>query len=529
MTSIEAAPAARVAERAAAAERRTPGDLLPVRVFIGALIALLAGYMFMGRGFAHIGVGPIFLGEVVLAIGLVATAYAVVRLGLRPFRSIVVGLLVLFMVVGLVRTIPYIGVYGTDALRDAVLWGYAFFALFIYLLADRAWLSGALRVYGLIVAIFALWLPIAFNIFLELGRDISNQTPGAIIPLVYFKAGDMTVHSVGAVAFLVLLTTAWAGLRTLAWRYVIAQPLIWTMFINGTISRGALLGAASGLGLVLLATRRLRNWLPVALAAIILTIALTVGPLIGPAVASLFPATAGPEPAPGETTPPPWWAGNRPTTIGGFVENFGSTFTDSGDVNQVGTKRFRLEWWGKIVDYTVFGPYFLTGKGFGVNLADDDGFQPTQDGSLRAPHNSSMTVLARMGVPGFVLWVALQGVWALGLLWAFVRNRRAGDAWLSAVSAWIFIYWFATMVVTSFDPYIEGPQGGIWFWTLFGLGLVAMRLAPQPGTTATVPLLGEKGWRESLASFRARGGQADEPAEVEPVEPQPGQALPRAT
>ena len=28
-------------------------------------------------------------------------------------------------------------------------------------------------------------------------------------------------------------------------------------------------------------------------------------------------------------------------------------------------------------DYTVFGDYFWTGKGFGINLADDDGFQTT--------------------------------------------------------------------------------------------------------------------------------------------------------
>ena len=443
----------------------------------------------------------------------------------------IVGLLVLFMLLGLVRTIPYVGEYGADALRDAVLWGYAFFALFIYLLADRAWLSGALRVYGLIVPLFALWLPIAFNIFLELGKDISNQTPGAIIPLVFFKAGDMTVHSVGAVAFLVLLTAAWSRIRTLAWRYAIAQPLIWTMFIDGTVSRGALLSAASGLGLVLVATRRLRNWLPIAIATVALTIALLFGPLFGSAIGSLLPAS-GEAPAPGATEPPPWWAGSRPTTIGGLQENLGSIFTDSGDVNQVGTKRFRLEWWGKIVDYTVFGPYFLTGKGFGINLADADGFQPTQDDSLRAPHNSTMTVLARMGVPGLLLWVALQALWALGLLWAFIRNRRAGDAWLSAVSAWIFIYWFATMVVTSFDPYIEGPQGGIWFWTLFGLGLVAMRLAPS---RALAPSRGRaRRCRSSVSRARANcwpacdsvARIADVPVDVEA---QAGQPLPRGT
>lgn len=32
-------------------------------------------------------------------------------------------------------------------------------------------------------------------------------------------------------------------------------------------------------------------------------------------------------------------------------------------------------------------------------------------------------------------------------------------------------------VDTSFDPYLEGPQGGIWFWSVFGV--LVMRLRPQ--------------------------------------------------
>ena len=36
-----------------------------VRVFLLALSALLAGYMFLGRGFAHLGRPPVYVGEVV--------------------------------------------------------------------------------------------------------------------------------------------------------------------------------------------------------------------------------------------------------------------------------------------------------------------------------------------------------------------------------------------------------------------------------------------------------------------------------
>lgn len=489
---------------------RTAADLPIVRLFVASLLVLLAGYMFMGRGFAHLGLPPIYLGEVVLALGLLASGFAIVRLGIRARRSAIVGLVLLFMAWGVARTVPYLGTYGADSLRDAILWGYAFFALFIFLLADRTWVSRALRAYGLILPVFALWLPIAWNIFLVLGRDISNQTPGAIIPIVYFKAGDMAVHAVGAVAFLVLFSGVATRLRTFAWRYVVAQPLAWTMFICGTISRGALVAVAAGLGLALLATRRFANWLPVALAAVLLIVFLVTGPAIGSAIGSVLPATGGPA-TPGASEPPPWWASNRPPTVETLLGNAGSVLTGEGDANQQGTARFRLQWWSAIVKYTVFGPYFWAGKGFGVNLADDDGFQPTQDHSLRAPHNSSMTVLARMGVPGFVIWVAILGTWAFGLLRAFFRARRANDRWLSAAAAWILIYWVAIMIDTSFDPYLEGPQGGIWFWSILGLGLVVIRLAPVPGTPASVPLLGERGWRRSLRVLIGREAEGQDP------------------
>jgi hypothetical protein len=176
---------------------------------------------------------------------------------------------------------------------------------------------------------------------------------------------------------------------------------------------------------------------------------------------------------------PPAPPTGRPATIDQLLQNFLSIFSPSSRGNLEFTRQFRLAWWGKIIDYTVFGPYFWTGKGFGVNLADDDGYQINPDHSLRAPHNSHLTVLARMGVPGFVLWLILQGAFGLGLLRSVLAGRRAGDEPLVAVGAWILVYWVAMMVDTSFDPYLEGPQGGIWFWALFGLGLAVMRLAAR--------------------------------------------------
>ena len=85
------------------------------------------------------------------------------------------------------------------------------------------------------------------------------------------------------------------------------------------------------------------------------------------------------------------------------------------------TKQWRLDWWGEIIKYTINGKLFWTGKGFGINLADDDGFKLDAESTLRSPHNGHMTILARMGVPGLVLWVLVQLSWAWGILGGYIR------------------------------------------------------------------------------------------------------------
>src|SRR5207253_7812839 len=108
---------------------------------------------------------------------------------------------------------------------------------------------------------------------------------------------------------------------------------------------------------------------------------------------------------------------------------------------------------------------------YGVNLADDDGFQVgSREEPLRSPHSSHITFLARSGVPGFLLWAALQVVWAGSMLAAHLRARRGGMKAWSSLFAWILSYWTAFMVSAAFDVFFEGPMAGIPFWSLFGLG-----------------------------------------------------------
>jgi hypothetical protein len=87
-----------------------------------------------------------------------------------------------------------------------------------------------------------------------------------------------------------------------------------------------------------------------------------------------------------------------------------------------------------------------------------------------------MTVLARMGVPGLAIWVVLNSVFVFRLFKANRFASRSGSLFWSRLNLWIFSYWFAAFVNLSFDVYLEGPQGGILFWSIIGFGVAALRV-----------------------------------------------------
>jgi hypothetical protein len=150
-----------------------------------------------------------------------------------------------------------------------------------------------------------------------------------------------------------------------------------------------------------------------------------------------------------------------------------------------GTAQWRMDWWRTIFDYTLFGDYFWTGKGFGINLSEDDGFETTVaslDRPSRSPHNGHLTMLARAGVPGAGLWALLQGAFGVALTRGYFRARRQGREWHARVTLWILAYWSAFIVDAAFDVFLEGPYGGITFWSLFGLGIAMLQDQRSPNT-----------------------------------------------
>lgn len=432
------------------------------RLFLGALAGLLGGYAFFGRGFAYLGVPPLFVGELVLLLGALALLF-----GLRRFRlTWAHGLIIAFMLLGLLRTAPFVSRYGIDALRDAVLWIYALYALAVSTLLRPQHLERFVRLYRLLVPAFVVWVPISAATALGWLR-----IPPPIGTYIYFKGGDMGVHLAGVGAFILV------GLFATRRGSPITEALLWPFWflavaVAGTINRGGLVAVALSLATVF-ALRGARKWFPfVAVATSLVVGALIVNPAV--------------DIGQGKTL-----------SVGQIASNLVSVVAPSEDVpaRLAGTREWRIEWWSKIVDYTVHGPYFWTGKGFGINLGLSDRISIEE--AVRSPHNGHMTVLARMGVPGFVLWLTLWAAFAAAMLRRIVAAQRAGSWFTAAVATWLFTYWLAMMVNASFDVYLEGPQGGIWFWSVVGASLALLRIdaltPPAPPEPAEPPALAPVG------------------------------------
>jgi O-antigen ligase len=134
---------------------------------------------------------------------------------------------------------------------------------------------------------------------------------------------------------------------------------------------------------------------------------------------------------------------------------------DNTDGSLADNKVWRLVWWGKIIDYTFAGPYFLNGKGLGMSLAVDDEI-PMAEEELRAPHNFHLDILARFGVPVFFLW----------LYWLFLNLKGMRTKDLDSFQLILQVIFLMFILNASFDVFLEGPMGAFPFWTFVGIAYV---------------------------------------------------------
>ena len=404
--------------------------------------AVLLGYALFSRGFAYIGLPPLFISEIMIAFGLAA----LVRAGRSGpvLAQPAAWLMVLLVALAAFRTVPYIGEYGLDAVRDFMMIGYAVYAVILggLVVARPERLVTLLEKYRVfaVAMVSVIWL---IYIVFKTAETSVPYLPWASNTRVFeAKGGDIMVHLCGITVFVVL-----GMMRRRPW-FMLALAANTAIVVAS--NRGGMLAYILGFAIAY-AMRPPEARVGRLGYAFVLFVAL--GLLAGPLAAIQD--------------------GSRSISVDQIVLNVKSVFGQT-DHALDGTKKWRLQWWTKIWDGTFHGPYFWTGRGFGINLAQADGFDVIKE--LRSPHNGHMTILARMGVPGFVLWLTMLGVWTANLFTEWLRARRAGRHRWMALFAFLVAYMAAIHVNAAFDVFLEGPMGGIWFWSVFGLGLAARHL-----------------------------------------------------
>jgi O-Antigen ligase len=409
--------------------------------------SVLAGYAFIGKGFAYAGFPPLYIGEMTYLTGVAVFLRSRCIVGsLATLPSLFLATSMAWV---LLRTLPFVDAYGVDALRDSVVILYGGFAFIIItlLLEDRRRIDAILRYYGRFVGAFVPIIPFLFAIPHLLGEYIPEM-PNANAPILEVRPGEVATHLAGASVF------ALAGFYRVGRLWILA--LCATIVMTASQGRGAMLAFAVPVVLAAILIGKAR-----ALARIVVLISVVVFAAI--IVESTFWEYRSP------TT-----AAERPTGPRQIVDNVISTFGESGNDEAEATKTWRLEWWNIIAADTLFGPNFWSGRGFGLNLADADGFQDVKDPHrpvLRSPHNVHMTILARAGVPGLALWFAFLLSWFGAMLRGLQAAQRRRRVEWSRLFLFVMCYVLSIIIDATFDVAIEGPMMGIWFWCLIGFGI----------------------------------------------------------
>jgi O-Antigen ligase len=412
--------------------------------YILALSCVLMGYAVLGKGFAYLGYPPVLVGELTFVAGF----FVLLRSGclVAVFASGPSLLLAATMGWTLLRTLPFVGTYGFDALRDSVIIMYGGFSFIVaaLLIEDYRRINTLVRYYRVFLDIYVPAVPFLFPLGFYFGDNIL-KVPGTTVSLIWLGPGEVGTHLAGAAVFTL------AGFRkpTPVWTACLLAALV----MVSAASRAAMLAFVVPVVLAAFALGKARMF------AIIIPIGLMLlatSYVLETSFSSYQEARTSTE---------------RRVSSVQLVENIASVFGRSGDQTE-STKVWREKWWNIIVDNTVRGPYFWTGRGFGVNLGFEDGFgNPHNERPLRSPHNGHITILARAGIPGAALWGVFLVAWLLTLLQTMFLARRCGQPEWAGLLLFVACYATSCVINATFDVALEAPMQGIWFWCLIGLGI----------------------------------------------------------
>ena len=426
-----------------------------------------------GRWGAHLGIPPIYVGDLLLAVAIAHSVASRVFAGQRAPTGIAKrnhpGLVVGTFLGWASLRFAFGGEYGVIALRDFAPYGYAmvaFFSASAYACSTIIDRNRSVRVIEIALVGHLLWvIPAA----LVHGGDqvlATDREPG----LFAIRAdADGTVLAITACLFLMRYLR-----RGGTWRLVVMVVSLGGMF--SIASRAPVLAAVTGLGLtlwyyVLCDSRQVGYRRQLVMVGMV--------PVALVAMSIVLPQTP---------------AGSKLLASAGVVR------ADS-SIERAGldTQRARSAAWERLLDYTRqtplreavgvgFGPPFMIHSGASMALVNSD------DPALRSPHNYLLGTFARLGLPGIALLALLCLQIVVGV-WRMRRWAALDDLLLLAAIVPPMI-----LIEASVGVVLEAPFGAVpFFWFL---GILLSR--PQPQSSSVTGPRAEHHRRAEIAGRSAR-------------------------
>jgi len=408
------------------------------------LLFVIALYLILNYGFMQVRIPPVDgggipIGEFVLIISLLTVKYSTLLPRLSSIVFIVPFLL--WWLYGLTYSLLSIPEYGMWALRDASQVIESLFILVGFAVVSRPfmwdkvfkWLAYIL----IVVCIYSLGYPY-LHILQEYspkvgsgaGVDVAiffnyTNTPTMLLMAASYLLVFYSDNNKSRLYFLLAVTLIAYAILSFQSRTVYLQVI--GLFFLFMIYRRRLLGKGV-LGLMLI------------------VVLLMIMPLIGIQFSGRLNQEVSLE-----------FIFNHFAAIGG-VESEGLEGAASG-VGQ------RIGWWLNLYDrWLENGKTFLFGLGYGFPLID---FGIAHGIAVREPHNSYISILARGGLFGAVLWVwmhlQLIKVWRLSYLSSKRSHNRESQNRLLILMVYFVLVWIFAIGEDAFEkPFIAIPYYFFW-------------------------------------------------------------------
>jgi hypothetical protein len=413
------------------------------------LAFLLFGYIVGNRGFAQLCIqpnSPLYLGEMgmVACLFLIGIRRALTRERVFP-RIPLAWAIAAFLVIGGVRlyfdtTTASSHGFVMLAVRDSAVVYYALFFFIAYRIAQNA--SAKKFIERIMLVAFILLIPVAVIQIWD--PDILTKVTFRGYPIIFYK-GDLLTAFLGIGAFYLFLTPS-TGLARLFFRSCSVASLGLMLFG----SRAALTGFICAVSLLIVAKRPR-----------FIVYQLAVGAVALLAIAFLELSNIHFESD---------FFRKLSDKVSSIVDISGTGhYRSSAGDNSAANNEFRTVWWTTVFNETMQkGPW--VGLGFGYDLTSKFMFAyyPTggeDTASTRSPHSIVLTVLGRMGIIGlgsFVIILYFMAKMAIVAARSVARKEQPESSlipWCGSINL---------LVAALFGVVLEGPMGGILFWTFLG-------------------------------------------------------------